>query len=148
VGGGAQDSGRAGEDKMTAAAPENSLKTAEENTCNSFQSTLTWHYGFERLGIAMRSILKLLAAPVALVLKILTAFFSFILAMSNVFFVIASFIVFVAAAVLLCTGYTVGGLLWLGVAFLVSPFGLPALAGWLVKVLARAGDALTGFIFG
>jgi hypothetical protein len=95
----------------------------------------------------MRLILKLLAAPVALALKILTAFLSFVLAASDVFFGVASFIVFVAAAVLLFTGYTAGGLAWLGVAFLVSPFGLPALAGWLVSRLEGVGDALRGFIF-
>jgi hypothetical protein len=67
---------------------------------------------------------------------------------SNVFFAIASGLVFVAAAVLLVSGETAGGFAWLGIAFLVSPCGLPAFAGWLVKRLADIGDALAGFIFG
>jgi hypothetical protein len=92
-------------------------------------------------------ILKILAAPVALALKILTAFFSFVLAVSDVVFGVVSFIVFAAAVLLLVTRSTAGGLAWLGVAFLVSPFGLPAVAGWLVRVLESVGAALSGFIF-
>jgi hypothetical protein len=70
-----------------------------------------------------------------------------VLAASDVIFGVVSFIVFAAAMLLLFTGHTPGGLAWLGVAFLVSPFGLPAAAGWIVRRLESAGDALTGFIF-
>ena len=96
----------------------------------------------------MRFVLKLLAAPFALALSILTAFFSFVLSMSNVVFGIASGLVFIGAILLLAKGETAGGAAWMAVAFLVSPLGLPALAGWLVKKLGGAGHALKGFIFG
>ena len=96
----------------------------------------------------MRFILKLLAAPFALALSILTALFSFILSLSDVVFGIASGLVFIGSVLLLVKGETAGGMAWMAVAFLVSPLGLPALAGWLVKKLVGAGDTLKGFIFG
>ena len=96
----------------------------------------------------MRLILKLFAAPVALVLTIITAFFSFILSVSEVFFGIAASLVFIASVILLVTGEHLGGGLFLAIAFLVSPFGIPALAGWLVRRLDSLGGVLKGFIFG
>jgi len=96
----------------------------------------------------MRFILKLLAAPFALALSILTSLFSFVLSMSGAVLGIASGLVFVGSVLLLVKGETAGGIAWMAVAFLISPLGLPALAGWLVKKLAGAGHALKCFIFG
>jgi len=93
-------------------------------------------------------ILKLIAAPVALALLVVTAFFSFILSVSDVFFGIASGLVFVAAVILLITGYTSGGIAFLAVAFFVSPYGLLKLARWVVRKLEGLGGYLKGFIFG
>jgi len=95
----------------------------------------------------MRFILKLFAAPFALALSILASLFSFVLSMSGVVFGIASGLVFIGSVLLLVKGETAGGMAWMAVAFLVSPLGLPALAGWLVKKLAGAGHTLKGFIF-
>jgi hypothetical protein len=96
----------------------------------------------------MRLILKLLAAPFALALTIVTALFSFVLSVSNIFFGVASGLVSIAAVALLVTGETVGGLAWLGVAFLVSPYGLPGPARRLMGRLEGLSGALKGFIFG
>ena len=96
----------------------------------------------------MRFVLKLLAAPLALALSILTALFSFVLAMSGAVLGIASGLVFIGSAILLMMGETTGGLAWVIIAYLVSPLGLPALAGWLVGKLVGAGQALKGFVFG
>ena len=96
----------------------------------------------------MRFILKLVAAPVALALIIVTAFFSFLLSVSDVFFGIASGLVFVAAVILLITGYTDGGIAFLVIAFLISPYGLLKLARWIVRKLDGLGSCLKGFILG
>ncbi|MDR1322225.1 MAG: CD1845 family protein [Gracilibacteraceae bacterium] len=96
----------------------------------------------------MRFVLKLIAAPLALALTVLTAFFSFVLSMSEVFLSLASVLVFVAAAALLFSGERAGAAAFLSIAFLVSPFGLPRLAGWLIERLEDANSALKGFIFG
>jgi hypothetical protein len=95
----------------------------------------------------MRLILKLLAAPFALALTIVTALFSFVLSVSDIFLGVASGLVSVAAVVLLITGETAGGFAWMGVAFLVSPYGLPRLARWLVGMLDGLSVALKGLIF-
>ena len=45
-------------------------------------------------------------------------------------------------------GQTVGGIVFLVLAFLVSPFGVPAIAEWLVDKLHSAKFALRDFITG
>ena len=96
----------------------------------------------------LKLILKLVAVPFALALTIVAAVFNFLLSVSAIFFGIASTLVFIGAVILFATGEPAGGIAFLAVAFLVSPFGLPALAGWLVGLLNSAGGALRGFIFG
>ncbi|MCL1884646.1 MAG: CD1845 family protein [Defluviitaleaceae bacterium] len=93
-------------------------------------------------------ILKLVAMPFALVLTLVAAVFNFLLSVSAIFFGIASTLVFLGAVILFITGEPIGGAAFLAVAFLVSPFGIPALAGWLVGLLDSAGGALRGFIVG
>ena len=95
----------------------------------------------------MRFILKLVAAPFALALAIISALLTFVLALSDVLFGIVSSIAFLASVALFITGQTTGGIAWLIVAFLISPAGLPAAAGWLVTKLGGAGGALRAFIF-
>jgi hypothetical protein len=95
----------------------------------------------------MRLILKLFAAPLALVFTIATAFFSFILSVSGVIFGIASTLVFIISVALFVTGQTAGGIAFLIIAFLVSPFGLPALAGWFAGKLGVIAGALKAFLF-
>jgi hypothetical protein len=96
----------------------------------------------------MRFILKLIVAPIALALTVLTALFSFVLSVSGVFLSIASTLVFVAAVIQFFSGERVGAAVFLGAAFIVSPFGLPHFAGWLVEKLGDLSDALKDFIFG
>ena len=93
----------------------------------------------------MRLILKLLAAPFALALTIVAAFFSFITSVSNVIFGIASGLTIIVSVALFITGQATGGIAFLAIAFLVA--GLPALAGLLVKGLNSAGGALRAFLF-
>ena len=95
----------------------------------------------------MRFILKLITAPVALALTVVCIGLKFVLSMSEVLFGIVSGVVFIAAVLLLVTGQTTGGIAWMAAAFLLSPLGLPALAGWLVKGLDSIGGALKTFIF-
>lgn len=45
-------------------------------------------------------------------------------------------------------GQTVGGIVFLVLAFLVSPYGIPAVAEWLVDKLHSLNYALRGFITG
>lgn len=69
-------------------------------------------------------VLKILAAPFAVVLTIL------------------------AAVVLFIGGQVLGGVVFLVLAFLVSPYGIPAIADWLVERLYSLNYALRDFITG
>ena len=40
------------------------------------------------------------------------------------------------------------GLAWLVIAFLISPYGLPMAAAWLVGMIGGANHALRDFVFG
>lgn len=83
----------------------------------------------------VRVILKILALPLILILTLLVPFCSFLLACSGLFFGIASFIMFVLGAGVLFTVDMWAGILILVAAFLVSPFGIPLFAEWLVDKL-------------
>ena len=85
----------------------------------------------------MRFILKLFAAPVMLVLIIVSAVLAFVHAASAIIISIASGIIFLGAVILFIVGEPLGGAAFLVVAFLASPYGLHALAGKLADLLGR-----------
>ena len=88
----------------------------------------------------MRLIFKLLAFPFVLVTGLLYLVCKFL--------VIASGIVFLASLVLFFTAGVWAGLAWLVIAFLISPYGLPMAAAWLVGMIGGANHALKDFVFG
>jgi len=94
----------------------------------------------------MRIILKILAAPFALLFTVLAAVCFFLLSASQKLFAILSGLVLIGAIILFIQGETFGGVLFLGVAFLVSPYGLPALASKVSEGFASAGESLRRFI--
>ena len=94
----------------------------------------------------LKLVLKIVAAPFAFAITILTAFLTFVLAVSSIFLGIASGLVFLGAIILFIVGEPLGGAAWLVVAFLVSPMGIPALAGKAVGLLDSASGALRGFL--
>mgnify|MGYP007096558148 CR=1 FL=1 len=61
---------------------------------------------------------------------------------------ILSGIVFLASLVLFFTAGMWAGLAWLVIAFLISPYGLPMAAAWLVGMIGGANHALRDFVFG
>ena len=94
----------------------------------------------------LRLILKLFAAPFALALTIAATLFSFMLSMSDKKFCVVSGLAFLVSVGLFITGQPIGGVAFLVIAFLVSPAGFPAFAGWLVKGLDGVGGALRAFM--
>ena len=85
---------------------------------------------------------KILAAPLLVVLAPLSAFVSFLICVVAAVGFVACVILVLLAFVLLITGQTVGAAVLLVLAFLVSPFGLPAIAGWLADGLDALSDAI------
>lgn len=96
----------------------------------------------------MRLIFKLLAFPFVLVTGLLYLVCKFLVIASGAVLGILSSIVFLASLVLFFTAGVWAGLAWLVIAFLISPYGLPMAAVWLVGMIGGANHALKDFVFG
>ena len=96
----------------------------------------------------MRLIFKLLAFPFVLVTGLLYLICKFLVIASGAVLGILSGMVFLASLVLFFTAGMWAGLAWLVIAFLISPYGLPMAAAWLVGVIGGANHALRDFVFG
>lgn len=93
----------------------------------------------------MRLIGKLLALPFMLVTGILYLVCKFLVVLSGAVLGILSGIIFLAALVLFFVAGFLPGLAWLMIAFLISPYGLPLAAAWLVGIIWRGKQCLKGF---
>lgn len=93
-------------------------------------------------------VLKILAAPFVVVLTVLAAVVSFLFCMATAVFVVACVVLTLLAVALFISGQTLGGTVFLVLAFLISPYGIPAIAEWLVDKLHNLNFALRGFITG
>lgn len=97
----------------------------------------------------MRIILKIFAAPFVLVLTLIVAVLSFLLSLSvGIFSIGASLLGLLGVLMMAIERDIYTGAALLVMAFAVSPFGLPALAGWLVGKLDDLNYSLRGFITG
>ena len=90
-------------------------------------------------------VLKILAAPVMVALSLLAAMVTFLFCVASA---VCELGCIVLTLILFIGGQTVGGIVFLVLAFLVSPFGVPAIAEWLVDKLHSAKFALRDFITG
>lgn len=91
-------------------------------------------------------ILKILAAPVMVVLSLLAAVVTFLFCIASAVCELGCVVLTILSLVLFLGGQTVGGIVFLVLAFLISPFGIPAIAEWLVDRLHSAKFALRDFI--
>ena len=81
----------------------------------------------------LRFMLKLLFAPVSLVLALFVWLCTWLVCVSSVLLGLVSAVLFIIAlAILLLSASVEGFIIYLMLAFLVSPFGLPAAAFWLL----------------
>lgn len=95
----------------------------------------------------MRIIFKILAAPFVLVLTLLVAVLSFLLSLSaGLLSILASVLGLLSVLMLFVEKDISTGIARLLMAFAISPFGLPALAGWLLAKLDELNGSLRGFI--
>ena len=93
-------------------------------------------------------VLKILAAPVVVALTLLAAVVSFLLCVAGAVCVVGCVVLTLLALVLFISGQTLGGVVFLVLAFLVSPCGIPAIADWLVARLHALNYTLRDFITG
>jgi hypothetical protein len=82
----------------------------------------------------MRLILKILLFPVVLILTIFVAVCRFLCTFSTILLSIIAFVIFaVALGTMILLQDMSGGLKILVLAWLISPFGIPLFASWLVE---------------
>ena len=93
----------------------------------------------------MKILLKILVAPFALALSLLAALLVFLFDICAVLLTIASVILVVLGVVLFFTPTPIGGIVFLFLAFLLSPYGLQAAAGSLLWALDGGKSALYRF---
>lgn len=94
----------------------------------------------------MRLILKLIAAPFIVLLTILVTVLLFLFSVSSFLLTTASIIMALLGVGLFFISYPVGGIIYLGIAFLLSPFGLQAVAGAVITGLNSLNLSLRQFI--
>ncbi len=94
----------------------------------------------------LRMVLKVLAAPIAGLLALVVAVCSFLLAAAGFVCWFLAVAAGIGGVVLLFIGHTLGGTAFLVIAFLVSPYGLPALAAKLADWLNALRFSLKTFI--
>ena len=92
--------------------------------------------------------LKILAAPFVVVLTVLATVVSFLFCMATAVFVVVCVVLTLLAVALFISGQTLGGIVFLVLAFLNSPYGIPAIAEWLADKLQDLNFSLRGFIAG
>lgn len=80
-------------------------------------------------------VLKILAAPFVVALTLLVAIVLFLYCVASTLCHIGSVVLTLMALVLFIGGQTLGGVVFLVLGFLVSPFGIPAIADWLMDRL-------------
>lgn len=95
----------------------------------------------------MRILLKILCAPVVAVLAVAGWFFTFLLSVSAAVLGIAAVVLGLRLFILILDS-AVNGVIVLGVAFLISPYGLPMLAAWLIAQLHGLRYAIQNAVYG
>ena len=94
-------------------------------------------------------VLRILAVPFMVALTVALAILSFVFSLAYwIFGVLSGIFALCALFALFVQGDTAQGIQGLIVAFCVSPFGIPALADWLLDRLADLTGSLRGFITG
>ncbi|ANU40735.1 hypothetical protein ADH75_15100 [Flavonifractor plautii] len=97
----------------------------------------------------MRIILKIIAAPFVLALTLMVAVLNFSVSLASwVFGILSFFLALCGLFELFIQGNLQWGITGLVLAFLLSPFGLPAVAEWLVCKLDDLNYSLKNFIMG
>lgn len=88
----------------------------------------------------IRLLLKIVLFPITIILSILIAFLNFLIAASSIILSIISFVIFIAALASFIQKDVVTGIQGLVIAFLLSPFGLPKVASYIVGALQVANE--------
>ena len=84
--------------------------------------------------LIMKFILKILFAPIILILWIVTGLCTVLVRISATVLFFVAILFAVMGVITIATGSTLRGFIGLAVAFLLCPYGLPMLATWLLAL--------------
>jgi hypothetical protein len=96
----------------------------------------------------MRLILKILVAPIIVVLTLFVWICSGLLYCSSFILGLAGTVLSILGVLVLLTGSVTNGMIVLVMAFLVSPFGIPMAAAWLIGKIQDLRYAIQDHIYG
>ena len=96
----------------------------------------------------MKLVLKILVLPVSLVLSVLTAVCAFVFTRAAILLGLASAILSTLAVMVFLADSAKNAGIVLGIAFLISPYGLPRLGAFLLGGLMLANESIKSFIHG
>ena len=88
-------------------------------------------------------VLKILAAPVMVALSLLAAMVTFLFCVASAVCELGCIVLTLLSLILFIGGQTVGGIVFLVLAFLVSPFGVPAIIARFHNLEAEEGRERT-----
>jgi hypothetical protein len=89
----------------------------------------------------MRILLKILLFPITLILTVILLICEFICLFGTMLLSILAFVVFVLAlAIIIFLGETQDGITALVLAYLISPYGVPMLASWLIGRIGQVNE--------
>ena len=94
----------------------------------------------------MRLVLKLIAAPFVVLLTVLVAVLLFLFSLSSFLLTAASVIMALLGVGLFFISYPGGGVIYLVIAFLLSPYGLQVVTGVVITGLDSLNLSLRRFI--
>ena len=91
----------------------------------------------------MRILLKILLFPITLIVSIILLVCQFVCVFSSMLLSILAFFLFtLGLATMLLLGETKQGISALFIAFLISPYGIPMLAAWLIGTVGGINERL------
>jgi len=94
----------------------------------------------------IKLIFKIIALPFVLALTIIVPLFTFLFCYASALLQVASVIGVLVSIALFFAGTTTGCIVFLILSFLISPFGIPAIAEWLIDRLHGLNYSLRDFI--
>ena len=94
----------------------------------------------------MRILFKILAVPFVPILTVLWLVLNFLFAIAFSLLIVACIIGVLLSIIAFFGGQTQTGIFLIVISYLISPFGIPIIAGWLVKKVGDLNFALQNFI--
>lgn len=94
----------------------------------------------------LKLILKLFVLPIMLILAIVVGVLKILVYLSSTVLALIAGVMAVVGFLLIFKGQFVGAILYLVIAYLISPYGIPTIAMWLVAQIQFAKESMGAFL--